>query len=65
MEENNEPLLNWGSSSPDLSHIETLWHEMKKVLRQHPTRTIVYHRTETKASRKMGLLYTKFLPKLG
>ncbi|CAH1955250.1 unnamed protein product [Acanthoscelides obtectus] len=23
-----------------LSPIETLWHEMKKVLRQHPARTI-------------------------
>ncbi|CAH1991526.1 unnamed protein product [Acanthoscelides obtectus] len=34
---------------------------MKKVLRQHPARTI----TETKASRNMGLFYTKFLPKLG
>ncbi|CAH2014869.1 unnamed protein product, partial [Acanthoscelides obtectus] len=36
MEENNLPLLKWVSSSPDLSPIETLWHEMKKVLRQHP-----------------------------
>ncbi|CAH1971996.1 unnamed protein product [Acanthoscelides obtectus] len=36
MEENNVPLLKWVSSSPDLSPIETLWHEMKKVLRQHP-----------------------------
>ncbi|CAH1969142.1 unnamed protein product [Acanthoscelides obtectus] len=30
MEENNVPLLKWVSSSPDLSPIETLWHEMKK-----------------------------------
>ncbi|CAH1989100.1 unnamed protein product [Acanthoscelides obtectus] len=40
MEKNNVPLLKWVSSSPDLSPIETLWHEMKKVLRQHPARTI-------------------------
>ncbi|CAH1973393.1 unnamed protein product [Acanthoscelides obtectus] len=32
MEENNVPLLKWVSSSPDLSPIETLWHEMKKLL---------------------------------
>ncbi|CAH1994251.1 unnamed protein product [Acanthoscelides obtectus] len=38
MEENNVPFLKWVSSSPDLSPIETLWHEMKKVLRQHPAR---------------------------
>ncbi|CAH2015811.1 unnamed protein product [Acanthoscelides obtectus] len=31
MEENNVPLLKWVSSSPDLSPIETLWHEMKKL----------------------------------
>ncbi|CAH1995420.1 unnamed protein product [Acanthoscelides obtectus] len=30
MEENNVLLLKWVSSSPDLSPIETLWHEMKK-----------------------------------
>ncbi|CAH2015936.1 unnamed protein product, partial [Acanthoscelides obtectus] len=30
IEENNEPLFKWVSSSPDLSPIETLWHEMKK-----------------------------------
>ncbi|KAJ8972834.1 hypothetical protein NQ317_001094, partial [Molorchus minor] len=34
------PLLEWVSSSPDLSPIETLWHEMKKVLRKYPARTI-------------------------
>ncbi|CAH1988583.1 unnamed protein product [Acanthoscelides obtectus] len=28
--QNNVPLLEWVSSSPDLSPIETLWHEMKK-----------------------------------
>ncbi|CAH1975825.1 unnamed protein product [Acanthoscelides obtectus] len=38
IEENNVPLLKWVSSSPDLSPIETLWHEIKKVLRQHPAR---------------------------
>ncbi|CAH1998266.1 unnamed protein product [Acanthoscelides obtectus] len=31
MEENNVPLLKWVSSSADLSPIETLWHEMKKL----------------------------------
>ncbi|CAH1982732.1 unnamed protein product [Acanthoscelides obtectus] len=40
MEENNVPFLKWVSSSPHLSPIETLWHEMKNVLRQHPARTI-------------------------
>ncbi|CAH1960743.1 unnamed protein product [Acanthoscelides obtectus] len=29
-DENNVPFLKWVSSSPDLSPIETLWHEMKK-----------------------------------
>lgn len=28
----------WPSSSPDLSPIETLWHEMKKKLRVNPAR---------------------------
>lgn len=40
MEDHGIPLLEWVSSSPDLSPIETLWHEMKKVLRKHPARTI-------------------------
>lgn len=40
MEDFGVPLLEWVSSSPDLSPIETLWHEMKKVLRKHPARTI-------------------------
>lgn len=40
MEDYNVPLLEWVSSSPDLSPIETLWHAMKKVLRTHPSRTI-------------------------
>lgn len=40
MEDFNVPLLEWISSSPDLSPIETLWHEMKKALRTHPARTI-------------------------
>ncbi|KAF2900434.1 hypothetical protein ILUMI_05751 [Ignelater luminosus] len=34
------PLLEWVSSSPDLSLIETLCNEMKKMLRKHPARTI-------------------------
>lgn len=40
LSENNIPLLDWTSSSPDLSPIETFWHEMKKKLRMHPARTI-------------------------
>ncbi|CAH1979886.1 unnamed protein product [Acanthoscelides obtectus] len=40
MEENNVPLLKWVSSSPGLSLIESLWHEMKQFLRQHTARTI-------------------------
>lgn len=39
-EEMNIPVLKWPSSSPDLSPIETLWHQMKKVLRTSPVRTI-------------------------
>ncbi|KAF2882422.1 hypothetical protein ILUMI_23741 [Ignelater luminosus] len=35
------PLLEWVSSSSDLLPIETLWHEMKKMLRKHPARTIL------------------------
>nr|CAI5867969.1 unnamed protein product [Callosobruchus analis] len=38
---NNISLLEWVSSSPDLSPIETLWHEMKKQLRANPARTVV------------------------
>lgn len=30
----------WPSSSPDLSPIETLWHEMKKRLRANPARNL-------------------------
>lgn len=37
---NEIPLLDWTSSSPDLSPIETLWHEMKKRLRMCPARTV-------------------------
>lgn len=40
MFQNNIPLLNWVSSSPDLSPIETLWHIMKKKLRASPARTV-------------------------
>lgn len=35
----NIPLIEWPSSSPDLSPIETLWGKMKKMLRQQPART--------------------------
>nr|CAI5839093.1 unnamed protein product [Callosobruchus analis] len=38
--ENNISLLEWVSSSPDLSPIETPWHEMKKQLRADPARTV-------------------------
>lgn len=34
------PVLKWTSSSPDLSPIETLWHNMKKQLRKHPARSV-------------------------
>lgn len=32
--------MHWPSSSPDLSPIETLWHEMKKKLRANPARNV-------------------------
>jgi hypothetical protein len=32
--------MKWPSSSPDLSPIETLWHEMKKKLRANPARNL-------------------------
>lgn len=32
--------MDWPSSSPDMSPIETLWHEMKKRLRARPARTV-------------------------
>lgn len=34
------PLLEWPSSSPDLSPIETVWHKMKQKLRKEPSRTL-------------------------
>lgn len=34
------PLMEWPSSSPDLSPIETVWHKMKQKLRQEPARTL-------------------------
>lgn len=40
MSENNIPLLDWASSSADLSLIKTLWNQMKKQVRKHPARTI-------------------------
>lgn len=39
-QEHNIPVLKWTSSSPDLSPIETLWHNMKKQLRKNPARTV-------------------------
>lgn len=33
-------VLAWPSSSPDLNVIETLWHHMKRALRNSPQRTI-------------------------
>lgn len=32
--------MDWPSSSPDMSPIETLWNEMKKKLRSRPARTL-------------------------
>jgi len=40
LENHNIPTLRWVSSSPDLSPIESLWHKMKKELRQNPARTV-------------------------
>lgn len=42
------PVLEWPSSSPDLSPIETLWHQMKKALRTTPVRTIPELKTKIK-----------------
>ncbi|CAH1982235.1 unnamed protein product [Acanthoscelides obtectus] len=56
MEENSVPLLKWVSSSPNLSPIETLWHEMKKVLRQHPARII------TELRQKLQEIWDCFIP---
>lgn len=36
----NIAVLDWPSSSPDLNVIETLWHKMKKCLRDNPQRTV-------------------------
>lgn len=35
--DNEIPLLEWPSGSPDLSPIETLWGNMKKYLKKNPT----------------------------
>lgn len=45
MLEHNISILNWTSSSPDLSPIETLWHIMKKKLRANPAKTVPELRT--------------------
>lgn len=37
---NNITVLDWPSSSPDLNIIETVWHKMKKELRENPQRTV-------------------------
>lgn len=39
MEENEVNLMEWPSSSPDLSPIETLWGVIKKKLKQNPPKT--------------------------
>lgn len=38
--DNDINVLSWPSSSPDLNIIETLWHHMKRALRNNPQRTI-------------------------
>lgn len=40
LQNHNVPLMEWPSSSPDLSPIETVWHIMKKELRRNPIRTV-------------------------
>lgn len=40
LSDKNIPVLDWPSSSPDLSPIETLWGVMKKKLRSGPPRTV-------------------------
>lgn len=54
---NNEiPVLKWPSSSPDLSPIETLWHEMKKELRSSPVSSI------GELKEKITLIWQNFTP---
>ncbi|CAH1998920.1 unnamed protein product [Acanthoscelides obtectus] len=66
MEENNEPLLKWVSSSPDLSPIETLWHEMKKTnprftykISDHNIEAHIHHVT-SKAKKLLYMLERSF-----
>ena len=40
LENHNIPIIRWVSSSPGLSPIKSLWHKMKKDLRQNPARTV-------------------------
>ncbi|KAF2885555.1 hypothetical protein ILUMI_20623 [Ignelater luminosus] len=52
------PLLEWvSSSSSDLSPIETLRYEMKKMLRKHPARTI------SELKQKLQEIWDSFTPK--
>lgn len=37
--ENEIPILDWPSGSPDLSTLETLWGKMKRYLKNHPCPT--------------------------
>jgi arsenate reductase-like glutaredoxin family protein len=46
LQNNNIPVLEWTSSSPDLSPIESIWHLMKKELRKNPARTVAELRTK-------------------
>lgn len=56
LQEHKIPVLKWTSSSPDLSPIETLWHNMKKQLRKTPARTV----NELKAT--LQAIWDKTLP---
>lgn len=53
---NNIPILDWPSSNPDLSPIETLWGRMKKELRKSPART------KPELKDKLSAIWNSFTP---